>query len=162
MFIVLFRNLIYNFGFCLDNFFKHLLIHGSWRSFTLIWKSFKEKCCSHSSENILKNFSYFEFVSGERFIEFQLTSRKSLLNAIRLVSYITLLWIVIFWYSLWIFDGEHKETNTGKWSDTSFLMILFLRFNEVSKIKFVNILPIKETVLDVTLVGFVIKARVWF
>ena len=36
-------------------------------------------------------------------------------------------------------------------------MIPFLIFNEVSKIKFVNILSIKETVLDVTLVGFVIK-----
>ena len=36
-------------------------------------------------------------------------------------------------------------------------MIPFLSFNEVSKIKFVNILSIKETVLDVTLVGFVIK-----
>ena len=74
-----------------------------------------------------------------------------------LVSCITLLWIVIFWYSLWTFDGEHRETNTGNQSDTSFLMIPFLIFNEVSKIKFVNILSIKETVLDVTLVGFVIK-----
>ena len=36
-------------------------------------------------------------------------------------------------------------------------MIPFLSFNEVSKIKFVNILSIKETILDVTLVGFVIK-----
>ena len=33
----------------------------------------------------------------------------------------------------------------------------FLIFNEVSKIKFVNILLIKETALDVTLNGFVIK-----
>ena len=91
------------------------------------------------------------------FIEFQLTLRKSVLNAIRLVSCITLLWIVIFWCSLWIFDGEHRETNTGKWSDTSLLMIPFLSFNEVSKIKFVNILSIKETVLDVTVVSFVIN-----
>ena len=97
-----------------------------------------------------KNVSYFEFVSVEWFIEFQLTLRKSVSNAIRLVSCITLLWIVIFGYSLWIFDGEHRETNTGKWSDTSLLMIPFLSFNEVSKIKFVNILSIKETVLDVT------------
>ena len=58
---------------------------------------------------------------------------------------------------MWIFDGEHRETNTGKWSDTSLLMIPFLSFNEVSKIKFVNILSIKETVLDVTLVGFVVS-----
>ena len=36
-------------------------------------------------------------------------------------------------------------------------MIPFLSFNEVSKTKFVNILSIKETVLDVTLVGLVIK-----
>ena len=49
------------------------------------------------------------------------------------------------------------ETNTGKWSNTSLLMIPFLSFNEASKIKFVNILSIKETVSDVTLVEFVIK-----
>ena len=36
-------------------------------------------------------------------------------------------------------------------------MILFFSFNEVSKIKFVNILSIKETIFDVTLVGLVIK-----
>ena len=36
-------------------------------------------------------------------------------------------------------------------------MIPFLSFNEVSEIKFVNILSIKETVLDFTLAGFVIK-----
>ena len=58
---------------------------------------------------------------------------------------------------MWVFNGEHRETNTGKSSDTSLLMIPFLSFYEVSKIKFVNILSIKETVLDVTLVGFVIK-----
>ena len=34
-------------------------------------------------------------------------------------------------------------------------MIPFLSFNEVSKIKFVDELSIKETVFDVTLVGFV-------
>ena len=49
------------------------------------------------------------------------------------------------------------ETNTGKWSNTSLLMIPFLSFNEAPKIKFVNILSIKETVSDVTLVEFVIK-----
>ena len=54
-----------------------------------------------------------------------------------------------------MFDGEHRETNTVKWSDKLLLMIPFLSFNEVSKIKFVNILSINETVLDVTLVGFV-------
>ena len=125
--------------------------------FTLIWKSFKGKCFSYRSDNIFKNNSYFEFVSREWFVEFQLTLRKSVLNAIRLVSCTTLLWIVIFWYFLWIFDGEHRERSTGKWSDTWFLMIPFLSFNEVSKIKFLNILSIKETGLDVTLVGFVIK-----
>ena len=52
-----------------------------------------------------------------------------------------------------IFDEEFRETNTGKWSDTSLVMIPFLSFNEVSKIKFVNILSIKETIFDVTLVG---------
>ena len=36
-------------------------------------------------------------------------------------------------------------------------MIPFLSFNEAPKIKFVNILSIKETVSDVTLVEFVIK-----
>ena len=36
-------------------------------------------------------------------------------------------------------------------------MIPFLSFNEVSKTRFVNVLPIKETALDVTLVGLVIK-----
>ena len=96
-------------------------------------------------------------VSGEWFIEFQLTLRKSALNTIRLGSCITLLWIVIYYCSLWMFDGEHRETNTGKWSDTSLLMIPLLSFNEESKIRFVNILSIKDTVLDVTLVGFVIK-----
>ena len=99
----------------------------------------------------------FEFVSGELFVEFQLTLRKSALNTIKFVSCITRLWIEIFWYSSHIFDGEHRETNAGKWSGTSLLMIPFLSFNEVSKIKFVNALSIKETVLDVTLVGFVIK-----
>ena len=49
------------------------------------------------------------------------------------------------------------ETNTGKWSNKSLLMIPFLSFNEASKIKFVNVLSIKGTVSDVTLVGFVIK-----
>ena len=52
-----------------------------------------------------------------------------------------------------IFGEEFRETNTGKWSDTSLVMIPFLSFNEVSKIKFVNILSIKETIFDVTLVG---------
>ena len=32
-----------------------------------------------------------------------------------------------------------------------------LSFNKVSKIKFVNILSVKETVFDVTLIGLVIK-----
>ena len=36
-------------------------------------------------------------------------------------------------------------------------MIPFLSFNEVPKTKFVNTLSTKETVLDVTLVGPVIK-----
>ena len=58
---------------------------------------------------------------------------------------------------MWIFDGEHRETNPGKWWDTSILIFPFLSFNEVSKIKFVSILSIKETVWDVTLVGIVIK-----
>ena len=45
-------------------------------------------------------------------------------------------------------------------------MISFLSFNKVSKIKFVNILSVKETVLDITLVGSVIKgmqqyAKIW-
>ena len=39
-------------------------------------------------------------------------------------------------------------------------MIPFLSFNEVSKIKFVNILSIKETVFDVTPVGLVVKGNV--
>ena len=52
-----------------------------------------------------------------------------------------------------IFGEEFRGTNTGKWSDTSLVMIPFLSFNEVSKIKFVNILSIKETIFDVTLVG---------
>ena len=56
-----------------------------------------------------------------------------------------------------IFDEEFRETNTEKWSDTSLVMIPFLSFNEVSKIKLVNILSIKETIFNVTLVGFVIK-----
>ena len=38
-----------------------------------------------------------------------------------------------------------------------FLIIPFLSFNEASKIKFVNILSIKEPVFDVTLVGLVSK-----
>ena len=74
-----------------------------------------------------------------------------------LVSCITLLWIVIFWFSWWSFGEEFKEKNTGKWSDTSLLMIPFLSYNEVAKIKFVNILSIKGTAFDVTLVGLVIK-----
>ena len=36
-------------------------------------------------------------------------------------------------------------------------MAPFLSFNEIPKKKFVNILSIKETVFDVTLVGLVIK-----
>ena len=36
-------------------------------------------------------------------------------------------------------------------------MIPFLSFNVVAKTKFVNILSIKEAVLDVTLVGLVMK-----
>ena len=36
-------------------------------------------------------------------------------------------------------------------------MIPIFSFNEVSKIKLVNILSIKETVFDVNLVGLVIK-----
>ena len=59
-----------------------------------------------------------------------------------------------------IFDEEFRETNTEKWSDTSLVMIPFLSFNEVSKIKFVNILSIKETVFDVTPVGLVVKGNV--
>ena len=137
---------MYNFCFCLDKFFKPLLMHGAWRSFTLIWKSFRGKWFLYSSQSILKNVSYFGFVSGEWFIEFQLTLRKYVLNAIKLVSCITLLWVVIFWCCLWIFDGEHREINTEKWPDTQLLMISFLSFNKVSKIKFVNILSIKETV----------------
>ena len=58
---------------------------------------------------------------------------------------------------LWIFDNEFRETNTGKWSHASLLKTRFLSFNDVPKIKFVNILSIKETVLDATLVGLVIK-----
>ena len=38
-------------------------------------------------------------------------------------------------------------------------MIPFLSFNEVSKAKFVNILSIKETAFDATLVGLVIKCN---
>ena len=40
-------------------FFNTLLIYGAWRSFTLIWKSFKGKCFSYGSDNILKKVSYF-------------------------------------------------------------------------------------------------------
>ena len=40
---------------------------------------------------------------------------------------------------------------------TSFLMIPFSSCNKFSQTNFVNILSIKETVLDVTLVGFVLK-----
>ena len=32
---------MYNFCFCFDNFFNPLLIHGVWRNFALIWKSYK-------------------------------------------------------------------------------------------------------------------------
>ena len=56
-----------------------------------------------------------------------------------------------------IFDEEFRETNTGKWSDISLLMIPFLSFNKVSKIKFVNTFSIKETVFAVAVVGLVIK-----
>ena len=64
---------------------------------------------------------------------------------------------MIFCLSLRSFDRELRETNTRKLSETLLLMIPFLSFNEVPKTKFVNILSTKETVLDVTLVGPVIK-----
>ena len=38
-----------------------------------------------------------------------------------------------------------------------YITILFLSFNDVSKIEFVNILSVKETVFDATLNGLVIK-----
>ena len=38
----------------------------------------------YSSENISKNVSYFEFVSGKQIIEFQLTFHKSVLTLKRL------------------------------------------------------------------------------
>ena len=124
----------------------------------LLWfeNPLRESCFCIAQRIFWKMFPILN-VSGEWFIEFQLTLRKSVLNTIRLGSCNTLLWIVIYYCSLWMFDGEHRETNTGKWSDTSLLMIPFLSFNEESKIRFVNILSIKDTVLDVTLVGFVIK-----
>ena len=55
------------------------------------------------------------------------------------------------------FDEELREANSGKWSDTSLLMIPFLSFNEVSNMKFENILQIKETVFDVNPVVLFIK-----
>ena len=76
-----------------------------------------------------------------------------------LVWCVTLLWLAIFLFSLQIFNDEFRETNREKWPE-SFLMIPFLSFNEVSKIKFVNILSIKETVFDVTPVGLVVKGNV--
>ena len=76
-----------------------------------------------------------------------------------LVWCVTLLWLAIFLFSLQIFNDEFRETNIEKWPE-SFLMIPFLSFNEVSKIKFVNILSIKETVFDVTPVGLVVKGNV--
>ena len=52
---------------------------------------------------------------------------------------------------------ENVGKQTGKWSDRSLLMISFLIFNKVQKLKFVNTLSIKESVLDVTLLDSVIK-----
>ena len=150
-------NLIYNFCFFSDNLFNPLLLHGVWRSFALIWKTFMGKCFLYSSENVLKIASYFQFASGESFIEFQLILHKSVLYPVRIVQCITLLWVIISRFSLWIFDKESRETNTGKWSDTSLLMTPFLSFNKVSKTKCVNILSIKENVFDVTLVGLLSK-----
>ena len=75
---------------------------------------------------------HVDFLSGKWFIEFQLTLHKSDLNAVRLVLCITLLWIVNFLFSLWIFDEEVREWS-GKWSDTSLLMIAFLSSNDVAK-----------------------------
>ena len=148
--------------FCILNLFLVTLRKSVWKAITLVL------CITLSwLDSIYNRYSLWIFdgehrerntgESGESFIEFQLTLRKSVWKAIRLVLCITLLWLDSIYnrYSLWIFDGEHRERNTGKWSDTSLLMIPFLSFNKVSKIKFVNILSIKETVLDVTLVGFV-------
>lgn len=113
-------------------FFQSLLIHGAsaWRSFTLIWKTLKGNSFPYSSENTLKNVPYFEFISGKWFIEFQLTLRNSVLNVIRLVSRITFLWIVIFWFSLWNFDREFREMVRHIAVNDS-----FFEFNEVSKKK---------------------------
>ena len=62
-------------------------------------------------------------------------------------------YVIITYFVSW----EHKETNTGKWSDMSLSMIPFLSFHELSKKKLVTTLSIKETVLDITLVYFVVK-----
>ena len=71
----------------------------------------------------------------------------SFMNSVLLIFFVNFLW------------RTFREANIGNWSDTSLLMISFLSLNEVSKIKFVNILSIKETVLRVTLVDFVMKGK---
>ena len=61
-----------------------------------------------------------------------------------------------FLFFLRIFDEEFTKTNTETLSDTLLLIILFFSFNDVSKIEFVNILSVKETLFDAALNGLVI------
>ena len=49
------------------------------------------------------------------------------------------------------------EKQIHEYGQTIILIIPFLSFGEVSKIKLVNILSIKETVCDVTLIGLITK-----
>lgn len=62
--------------------------------------------------------------------------------------------MAFFRFSFSSFVEDIRETNVRRWSDKSLLMIPV--FADVSKIKFFNMLSIKVTVSDITLVCLVI------
>ena len=115
-----FRKLVCNFCICLDDFFIPLIIHDTWGAFFDL-KSLVDKAFYTIQKNFSRMFHIWD-LSSDKYLSYYIYIAK---------FWVKVIWVSYIYYSLLninlqIFSssGENfRESNTGKLSNKSYLMI---------------------------------------